>query len=112
MFKNSVPQKDHKESYCEMQMKSKMQNNSVAPSALVIMATTMPLPSSFKTSQDLMHFYQINFNVACVIGALVGVLVIRKMSKHSIHVSCDCFDCDYLKSVCHFQWFHATIVSI
>lgn len=105
IFSISAPQKDHKESYCEMQMKSKMQNNSVAPSALVIMATAMPLPSSFKTSQDLMHLYQINFNVACVVGALFGVLAIRKMSKHSIHVSFDfdCSDCDCLKSVGHFQ---------
>lgn len=85
----SEPQDERRESYCEMQMKSKMQNNSVAPSALVIMATTMPLPSSFKTSQDPMHFYQINFSVACIIGALLGAYAIRKMTKHSIHVSLD-----------------------
>ncbi|KAL5276769.1 hypothetical protein ACFFRR_002161 [Megaselia abdita] len=74
------------ENCCEIQMKSKMQNNSVAPSALVIMATSMPLPSYFSAFEEDIHLYQINFNIACIIGALFGAYAIRQTSKNLIHI--------------------------
>lgn len=80
-------QQEHKESYCEMQMKSKMQNNSVAPSVLVIMANSMPLPAYFNYNESRNSLYQINFYVACMIGAFVGAFIIRKFPKKYINVS-------------------------